>query len=185
MFAEYIGEILRFSAAEDMTWTSLGESCWIGLGIWNLEDPRSHARHQHQKLLIRGWVVTHSGIGSPNPQDSSIFTPQQSHPPDMKHSHSMVQTLVSGGRVIIRGMGVPSSVQVPFMSHWGEPWEPTAMVVKTDFLPRRLEARLLDVNGGVEQDIDMIHSDDLWCMVHWDMYLCYYTMSYLFMCVHV
>ena len=35
------------------------------------------------------------------------------------------------------------------------------MVVKTDFLPRRLEARLLDVNGGVEQDIDMIHSDDL------------------------
>ena len=180
MFAEYIGEILRFSAAEDMTWTSLGESCWIGLGIWNPEDPRSHARHQ-QKLLICGWVVTHSGIGSPNPQDSSIFTPQQSHPPDMKHSHSMVQTLVSRRRVNIRGMGFKfrsGSLHVPLgwtlraNSHGGQDiFSPQKTGSEASWCKRRRWTRYW--------------YDTLWCMVHWDMYLCYYTMLYLFMCVHV
>ena len=53
------------------------------------------------------------------------------------------------------------------------------MVVKTYFLPRRLEARLLDVNGGVEQDIDMIHSDA------WYIEICTYAiiLCYTYLCV--
>ena len=56
------------------------------------------------------------------------------------------------------------------------------MVVKTDFLPRRLEARLLDVNVGVEQDIDMIHSDA------WYIEICTYVTyaiirCYTYLCV--